>query len=199
MPLARSSLPQTTSVMSAIYGRRSTRRFSSVPVTTSEVETLLGAAAQAPSNLNLQPWSFAVIQDPEVLAELSEASKAFVFADPEWPEHSQIRHTPVEDPSFNLFYGASTLLVIYLNGECKNSNEGECFMAAQNIMLLAHELGLATCPIGYAREALASEKYRTMLGIPPSHRPILSLAVGYASGPQADPGRKPPMVHSWLH
>ena len=46
--------------LGAIYGRRSIRKYAERAVSKDRVLTLLRAAAQAPSAVNLQPWAFIV-------------------------------------------------------------------------------------------------------------------------------------------
>src|SRR5690606_26920831 len=50
-------------ILTAIYTRRSVRRFTQEPLSDKDLETLLRAAMQAPSADNGQPWHFIVIND----------------------------------------------------------------------------------------------------------------------------------------
>src|SRR5690242_17994477 len=54
----------------------------------------------------------------------------------------------LNDPHFNIFYNANTLLVILAKPAGLNPDE-DCFLAAQNFMLAAHAQGVGTCPIGF--------------------------------------------------
>ncbi len=47
----------------AIYGRRSVREFAHAPVDEAVIGRLVSAATQAPSAVNLQPWTFAIVRD----------------------------------------------------------------------------------------------------------------------------------------
>ena len=53
-----------------ILSRRSIRRFTAEKSSENQIRLLLEAAMAAPTALNLQPWHFVVVQDPEKLAEL---------------------------------------------------------------------------------------------------------------------------------
>jgi nitroreductase len=53
-----------------IFSRRSIRRFTAEKVSESQVKLLLEAAMAAPTAMNLQPWHFVVIEDPDKLADL---------------------------------------------------------------------------------------------------------------------------------
>lgn len=55
--------------------RRSVRQFSPEPVSKSLVEDAIRTAATAPSGANQQPWSFVVVSDPVVKAEIRAAAE----------------------------------------------------------------------------------------------------------------------------
>jgi nitroreductase len=55
--------------------RRSVRHFSSEPVPWELIENALRTAGTAPSGANQQPWSFVVVGDPEVKAEIRAAAE----------------------------------------------------------------------------------------------------------------------------
>lgn len=55
--------------------RRSIRQFSPEPVPRELIEDALRVAGSAPSGANQQPWTFAVISDPDVKARIREAAE----------------------------------------------------------------------------------------------------------------------------
>ena len=59
-------------VTEAIYARRAVRSYTPQKVDEATVRSLLRAAVQAPSAMNLQPWVFGVVQDAARLARWSE-------------------------------------------------------------------------------------------------------------------------------
>lgn len=61
-------------VLEAIRRRRSVRRFAPDPVPDEILLTLLEAAHQAPSAMNLQPWEFVVVRSPETKEALARAT-----------------------------------------------------------------------------------------------------------------------------
>ena len=61
---------------SLIKNRRSTRKFTSELLKPEEVEAILKAALMAPSSKSKTPWQFVVVEDKEMLQQLS-ASKPF--------------------------------------------------------------------------------------------------------------------------
>ena len=55
--------------------RRSIRYFSDQPVRREVIENLIKAASTAPSGAHKQPWTFCVVQDPEVKKVIHEAAE----------------------------------------------------------------------------------------------------------------------------
>ncbi|MCA9613119.1 MAG: nitroreductase family protein, partial [Myxococcales bacterium] len=56
--------------------RRSVRHFATDPIPLDVVERCIEAAAQAPSGANKQPWTFALVTDPEIKRRIREAAEA---------------------------------------------------------------------------------------------------------------------------
>jgi nitroreductase len=56
--------------------RRSIRSFSAEPVPFELIENAIRCASLAPSGANQQPWTFVVVQDPEVKRQIREAAEA---------------------------------------------------------------------------------------------------------------------------
>jgi len=188
----------SVSVRDAIYERRATRHYLTKTVSETQVIALIDSAIQAPSAMNRQPWTFAVIQRPELLKRISDAAKKKVMSSPEWQHHTQQGHIPLEDPTFDIFYGATTLVVICAKNEGGLSTVGDCYLAAQNLMLAAHEMGLASCPIGFAYEVLREQSWKDELSIPKGYDPALPLIVGYGAVPMPKTPRAPAKILSWL-
>lgn len=92
-------------LIQAIKGRRAVRSYLDRPVPRHVIGDLIDAAAAAPSAMNLQPWSFAVIEGAERLAGMSTQAKRYLLSS-RTPETSLAMHrASLEDPSFNIFYG----------------------------------------------------------------------------------------------
>ena len=180
----------------AIYTRRSVRNYTDEAVDGETVQALLEAAIQAPSALNLQPWAFVVVQNKGLLRELSDQAKALltdVVAHPEYP--AELRRM-VSDPEFNIFYNSGTLIVICARPHGEHP-DWDCCLAAENLMLMAHGLGLGTCPIGLAWPLLAQPDVRKQLQIPDDCTPVLPIIVGRPGHPAAFVERKKPEILSW--
>ena len=147
--------------------------------------------------MNSQPWAFIVIQNAGLLKCISEEAKDLLHREHQ-PWHSDIERsrTPVEDPKFDIFYGAKTLIAI-----CAKRGGfqplGDCYLAAQNIMLAAHAFGLATCPIGLARDILQTETYRNELKVPADYEIVLPIVVGYTTDIASKATRNQARILTW--
>jgi nitroreductase len=188
--------PTGVDVIDAIYDRRAVRSYLPQPVPKAAIHRLLAAAVQAPSAMNAQPWAFAVVQQPALLKRISDRSKELLMAtlrpdSPLWDHRPQL-----QDPAFSIFYDATTLIVIYA-APAEWSPHEDCCLAGQNLMLAAHGLGLGTCVIGLARQALEEAEFRREFGIPDDHHAVLPILVGYPSAPVEPTPRDAPRVLSW--
>ncbi len=62
-------------LMDAIKNRRAVRDYTDAPVEHSVIERLIEAAILAPSAMNLQPWSFAVVLGREHIENYAKRAK----------------------------------------------------------------------------------------------------------------------------
>ena len=72
---AEEALRRSRDFLELMRTRRSVRAFSSEPVPRELVENAIRTAATAPSGANQQPWTFVVVSDPEVKAQLRDAAE----------------------------------------------------------------------------------------------------------------------------
>lgn len=177
----------------AICGRRAIRSYRGGAVSRDTVVSLIEVAIQAPSAMNLQPWLFAVVQGADRLAEFSKRAKAHLLA--AIPVHSPLvkYRDMLTDPTFDIFYGASCLIVICARPPVQQSME-DCCLAAQNLLLAAHGQGLGTCWIGFARPWLELEATRAELGIPADCIPVAPIVLGEPESIPAPTERHKPIV-----
>ena len=183
-------------VIDAIYSRRSVRAYGDQPVDQATVEVLLNAAIQAPSSMNEQPWAFVVVQDPQQLTRYSQRVTAHVLKrlKPDSPL-TKYRNL-LASPDYHVFHHAGTLIIICARRGAHNGVE-DCSLAAQNLMLAAHAMGLGTCPIGFARPWLNLAGSKRELGIPSTYQAVFPLIVGYPKGETAAVARKEPEILLW--
>ena len=147
-----------------ILGLRAIRHFQDRPVEQEDLDRVLEAARWTGSSKNRQDWSVVVIRDREQIERLGGCGD---FTKP-------LRAAPVA-------------LALVQEPETYEFDTGRL---AQNIMLAADFLGMATCPITLHRDQDAAR----VLGLPPGWRCRYAIALGYPA-PNARParfgGRKP--------
>lgn len=183
-------------VMDAIVQRRSVRAYTDQLVERATVDALIRAATHAPSSMNEQPWAFAVVQDPKRLSRWSERIKRYVLKRLKPDSPSAKYRDMIADPAYHVFHQAGTLIIICAKSDAHNGKE-DCSLAAQNLMLAAHAMGLGTCPIGFARQWLTQAKIKREAGIPDDYAPVFPLVVGHRRGETPPVDRKPPKILAW--
>jgi nitroreductase len=167
----------------AIRARHAVRSYTRQAVAEQDIHRLLEAAVRAPNARNEQPWSFAIVQNRDLLQRYSDSAKELLSGT---DDHSQApaSRALLHNPSFNLFYGAGTLIVIC--GESDNQYaEAACWLAAENMMLTACDIGLGSCPIGSAVSFLNTGHVKAELAIPREIAAIAPIVIGYSDGPQS--------------
>lgn len=190
------TLNGTASLMEAIFYRRAVRSYAAREVDEELVRQLLLAAVQAPSAMNQQPWAFAVIHGRKRLRDLSERAKLHLVGS--FPTSFELRPRSelYENPSYDLFHHAGTLVVIYAMQGRLNPSE-DCCLAAENLMLAAYGLGLATCPIGFARSWFDLLEIKRELGVPEHYSAVMPITLGYPAGLTDPTSRDEPNVVAW--
>jgi len=205
MAAVAKSMARPLTALDVIYGRRSVRSYARKPLDASTIRALLDAAVQAPTAVLEQPWLFVVVEDPGVLACVSDRAKALLSQEPlpapgaggrqATAVHGAFRKR-LDDPAFNLFYEASSLVVIC----ARHPNAfviADCWLAAGNLMLAAAALGLGSCCIGAAARALNSAEIKTLLRMPDDVHAIAPIVVGIPDGTAAPVPRREPEIISW--
>jgi nitroreductase len=153
-----------------------------------------------------QPWLFVVVQDRPLLRRISEyvkatwADDAVAKSETYTQRGSRLHGTFIarlQDPELDVFHGAETLILICAR-RLDTLVTADCWLAAENIMLAATALGLGTCCIGAAVEALNSERIKDALGIPADVHVVAPIVVGVPKGGAPAPvARREPAIVSW--
>lgn len=179
-----------------ISGRRAIRDYTDQPVSKATVESLIKAATLAPSAMNTQPWAFVVIQDKPLLKQYSDRAKA-LCAETLAPgsAHGELAEM-LSNPSFNIFYNSATLIVIWAKPIGQHP-DWDCCLAAQNLMLAAHDSGLGSCPIGLAWPLFEQADVKCELVVPPECISVMPIIVGYPHRAVPEVERKEAEIFCW--
>jgi nitroreductase len=200
------TLATPATALDVIYRRRAVRTYQSDPLDQNTIHALLDAAVQAPTAMHEEPWVFVVVQDRALLRRLSDRAKAGIRAeaafrhlhDADGKAHSgDGLKRLIDDPAFNIFYDAGTLVVIGTRAVGPFA-VADCWLAAENLMLAACAKGLGTCCIGFAVAVLNTPESRRELGLPADVTVVAPIIVGVPRGTPAPVGRKPPVIASWV-
>lgn len=152
-------------VIQAIRTRRSVRRYRDTPIPGELLETLVDCGRLAPSASNLQSWEFVVVTDPEVLTRISELATYGKF---------------VKDaPACIVISGNPKNRSVYLDGAA----------AAENILLAAHALGLASCWV-QALDKPYNAPIKELLAIPDEQVLVAILPIAYPEGDTPRPPKR---------
>lgn len=147
-----------------IINLRAIRDYKPDQLSDSDLEAILEAGRWTGSSKNRQDWTFVAITDKEKLRQLAE--------------HGDFTQ-PVRD-------SAATVVLV----QEPNGYEFDIGRAAQNMMLAARAIGVASCPITLHRD----EEARQFLGAPDETVTRYAVALGYPSDnaePRKFGGRKP--------
>ena len=94
-------------VLETIKNRRSIRKYSSEQIKNEELDMILESAIYAPTGHNDQPWHFTVIQNKELIDEMSVESKKLMAESPvDWMAKMG------RAENLHLFYNAPTVIVV---------------------------------------------------------------------------------------
>lgn len=203
--------------------RRSCRRYTDQPVTPETLRDLVKIGVTAPSGTNSQLWSFTLVPDRKEMIAFGERVADFYrrlncISERTWLRtllkwcgkteldfyyrnyHDRIAEALEEwrrDGRDRIFHGAPAAIIVSSRKGASCPAE-DALLATQNILLGAHALGLGTCLIGFAVEAIKrNAAIKRFLGIPGEETIYSVIALGYPAISYQDiTGRKAPMVRT---
>jgi nitroreductase len=189
--------------LNLLRGRRSVRRFREKSVDRSTLARLLEAASWAPSASNRQDWVFCVVTSPMVKAQMADAVRTrwdkIIAANRNMGAIDEIEHYASHFAEFArapvvIAIGAKTLDAVqrHLLGEAAAVASGaqtSAAMAAENLMLAAHALGLGSCCMTGALAARA--ELAKILNLGKRDELICLIALGWPDEAPLAPARKP--------
>jgi nitroreductase/NAD-dependent dihydropyrimidine dehydrogenase PreA subunit len=220
MPPGQCDLPQLVRLMGS---RRSCRNFTDKPVSNERLEDLVNIGISAPSGTNCQPWTFTLLPIRGAVLELAQAVAGFftrlnrqaarpwmrtlmrLMGRPQLDAYYRNYYATTEEKLADwratgrdwLFHGAPAAIVIASRpASCPVE---DCLLAAGQILLAAHAMGLGSCLIGFAVSALQNDRdaaARFGLSVDETVRAVIAL--GYpAETYQRVAERKPPVVRTF--
>lgn len=149
--------------------RYSCRSYKDETVEREKLSLCAEAARMSPSACNSQPWSFVVVDEPLTAQCVSQALQQKGM-----PFNKFTRNCP----AYVVIIEEKAKLAAAFGGFLKNQHyaQMDIGIAAAHIALCASDLGLGSCIIGWFNNS----RLRKALGIPPSKRVRLVVAIGYA-------------------
>ena len=152
----------------AIRTLRVIRQYKPQPLTEDEVRAIADAARKTGSSKNTQRWDFITVRDPEALKRLSGVT---IYA----------KHLP--------YAGAAIALIVDApDPDHARSVLWDLGRAAQNIALVAWDMGIGSCPITVQDFDLAAD----VLGLPADKQCQYIMALGWPADP--DDLSRPPQA-----
>jgi nitroreductase len=190
-------------LIKAIQERKSIRAFKQGPISKERIEEVLNLALHAPSAINLQPWEFVVVVGEERERLSRRLIKAYrekqISCGPNAvkPLPKSIRKRGAKTleamtPFFNEmgvqsnqftnegscnFYGAPVAIIICLDDAFSKAHFVDIGVVLGYFVLAAHELGLATCPIGLI--TAYEDEIKDALNIPENKKVVIGIALGH--------------------
>jgi nitroreductase len=141
--------------IACLQTRRSIRAYESRPVTRDLIELTVDCARMAATAMNVQPWTFVVVQDGATRGRIADAVGHSGF----------LREAPV--------------VIAVLCRETEYALEDGC-AATQNLLNAARALGLGSCWVAGAKMDYAS-RIVELLAAPADQQIIALVTLGYAS------------------
>lgn len=158
-----------------IMTRRSVRHYTDRPISDSVLETILRAGMSGPSCVNARDWSFLVTRDPDILAKMADANGR--PADP--LRRAKLGILVLGDLE-RAFKPAPDYWII----------DGS--IAAQNMILAAHALGVGAVWLGTYPQMERVEAQRKLFHLPDTVIPHSVIAFGYPDTEQENVTPPPP-------
>jgi len=195
----------TGALVNLMQSRRSCRNFKDQPVETDVLDDLVKIGITAPSGSNCQSWSFTLLPDRDAVMSLGRqvglffrklnctAEKAWLrtllkminkpalanYYANNYQTVKEAIHLWEREEKDILFHGAAAVIVVGSRNDATCPSE-DALLATQNILLGAHAMGLGTCLIGYAIEAMRRNKsINRSIGLPDHETPYAVIALGY--------------------
>ena len=153
--------------LTAIFTRRSVRKYTEEVLTDEQKKILLKAGLYAPSAKNLQPARFIAIDDRKVLDEINNAH----------PYAKMILEAP--------------FAIVVCGDTTVNPDQWhiDCSAATQNILIAAKSMGLDSVWLGVYPTKDRVESIQALLHLPKEIVPLSIAVIGYSNEVKENPDR----------
>ena len=169
----------TNNTLKAISERFSCRAFTDRVPEQSDLDAIALAAVEAPSGQNRQGWQFIVVRNRELIGEMDREGLRVLSR---MGNRAMIER--IESRGGKLFYNAPCVIVIAVKEALpKGAELIDCGIAAQNIVLAATSLGIASLHCGFVACAFAGDRaadFKQRLKFPPGYECGMGVLLGYA-------------------
>lgn len=186
IPTDTDLLDRSRAYYSSLNTRRTVRDFSDRPIPREVIENLILTASTAPSGANKQPWTFCVVENPDLKRQIREAAEAEEYRSyngrmsAEWLEDLADIGTDWRKPFLET---APWLIILFRRiyeqkGDQKRQNYYvmESVGLAGGFLLTAiHNAGL----VALTHTPSPMDFLTKLLNRPPNEKPFLLIPVGY--------------------
>jgi nitroreductase/NAD-dependent dihydropyrimidine dehydrogenase PreA subunit len=195
----------TALLVQLMASRRSCRRFTSLPVHKSALEDLVKIGITAPSGTNCQSWTFTILPTRKAVVSFAEHVASFYKKLNATAENTFLRYflkligRRELDAYYRSYYrkvkeglkewhGAGkdrlfhngTAAIIVGSRPGASCPAEDAMLATQNILLAAHSMGLGSCLIGFAVEAMKRDpSIQRSVGIPAGEHIHAVISLGH--------------------
>lgn len=198
--------PDYQTMLTLLRSKRSLRQFANTPLTSEEISQVVTAMQYSPSASNARQWGFRILTDPNKISFLSQKIVKSIRLTRSLVKNPIIRtcflfgsvrkqvHTPGFIPSLDriistsergedpIFFKAPCVIILHspAYGNLAGCDSG---IALTYGMLAAETMGLGTCWIGIAQEAMQRlPGIRNVCGIPKGELPWGCFVLGHPNG-----------------
>jgi len=192
-------------LLKTIKTRRSIRRYQEKHVPDELLERIIEAGRWSPSGDNGQPWRFIIVRDPETkkaLGKIAAEGSGRRFTAEYFTGRMQERFEGLKDPQkkekafkklvsgeVSAFLAKAPVMIVVCAKLDVWDVPYDSAMATQNMLLMAHTLGLGSCvvvaPVSDMRDDM---KVMNLLKVPHGYKVIAPVAIGY---PGESPNPRP--------
>jgi nitroreductase len=182
-------------LMDLIQARRSIRKYTSQQISREDLETILQAGSLAPNAGGGQRSMLVGVRDAALTRKIGIMNLAgFDRGNLIGSYVSKEQPSVIDDPTMkDGFYGAPSVIAIFGQNNFF-FREADAFCCAENMVLQATELALASCIVSRGAETFLSPEGQALLRVwevPENYSAICFVTLGYIDGqpPHAKPRR----------